>query len=490
MRNYCLFASFGLFALIGCGGGMQTGDGGADLAAADLTGGGGDLAQPPDLGVLLTGVRLVPGNLSLIGATSDGYAIYWDNDAGSVNAAKVSGGMPQKIADNACEAGTSGTVVFVWHDCMPDGSGGYIGALTLWTASSGAKAAATTSQADTFFADVAADSSLVAYLDNSDGTIADIIVDKPDHSAPKAVETAVTLDDSTCIPIFEFAADRLISVLCGANNAYAVSHDAMAVTIGLLDPAADFLVVDKKGGKVLVKDEMDVAQIFPAAGGMPLTTGLPDLLDGKFLPDGSAILYVTNGGGLFRAASTMGTAMRLQAVADGLTAISPDGKWALYHTMAGVNTDFSDFLLAPTGGVAMATKLSATATNASGGTFGDSFTADSGFALYFANASDADLIGTPTGASTGTGMGKAFGAKGVAAFAAGGSRVALVDNFTPVANEPGHGDLELVDVATATPTLLANSVDLDFNVTADKKTVVYTFSAEPSHAGLYAAPLP
>ncbi len=214
------------------------GDGGGGGDGGDEGGGGQELpdgATPPQ------GKQLVVGDtLVLEGVTSDGFAIYADTTAATLNAVPIVGGNP--IAIGPTDAGgpavqVTGSVVFNWTAVnQTTGSA----TLTIWTSAHASQKLSTSSQAPSGFesATVSADGTLVAFYDSlsSDGNTANIDVASVDGAtAPTVVASGINIGDTACFPSFAFAGSTIFAVYppsagdAGAPDASTGGGDAGAV---------------------------------------------------------------------------------------------------------------------------------------------------------------------------------------------------------------------------------------------------------------------
>jgi hypothetical protein len=206
------------FVVAGCsasgGGGGTTADLG--VATADLAAPTNDLsvAAKPDLLVVHYGTPiLTDAAYKVHGETEDGYLIVDDGSAYyAVSAADKS---KTKILDFDSGNGFQATVV---HKVAFIGTGldqNGIGVLTAWSKAGGTQALNMNGFASGV--DESTDGSYIAYIGNVDasGVPADLIVDKPDHSAPKTVASG--LDLTTCFPTFYFAGKTFVASHCPAS---------------------------------------------------------------------------------------------------------------------------------------------------------------------------------------------------------------------------------------------------------------------------------
>src|SRR3954470_12808872 len=89
-----------------------------------------DTSVTPPVGKQL----LIGGALTMRGMTSDGWAIYSDNDTLTLHAAPIAGGEPRDIVTlgNSFAVSVWGKVVFAWSNKNAAG----VGPLTVWTSAS------------------------------------------------------------------------------------------------------------------------------------------------------------------------------------------------------------------------------------------------------------------------------------------------------------------------------------------------------------------
>ncbi|MSP61671.1 MAG: hypothetical protein EXR72_15320 [Myxococcales bacterium] len=480
--------------LAGCGGTTTAKDmaqGTADLAVGPDLAAPPDLAPPNDLTMVVGGKKLADGKATMVGVTSDSFAVFIDENKGNnpiAKAAPSGGGTVQKIVEQADQSTVwvDGKVVFAWHDSDQNGDG----PLTVWTAASGAKELSTFSPNG--YAAASADGAWIAWLDNYKNDAADLVIDKADHSAPKVVLKQINLSTDECLPSLDFAGARVVISHCDAMGSVTVtSFDTAGTGVVLLAKASTFWESDKAGTMVLVTTVGEVGSVVPVAGGAPLVSNLANLVYGEFTPDGSAIVYITSAGGLYRVPTKGGAPTVLQAKdVENYDDLSPDGKFILFHKETSPD-DFTDLLLASATQAGAPITLAAMPTAATGTWFGDSFTSDGSRALYFTDCDPTEIIGTLTAKPTSGGMATVIAPNTASVFAGVGARVVYTGNYVPIAMEVGRGDLLTLDLAKGgAPSLLATQVNLDFGLTPDKKTVIYAYQADLTRAGVYALALP
>jgi hypothetical protein len=126
---------------------------------------------------------------------------------------------------------------------------------------------------------------------------------------------------------------------------------------------------------------------------------------------------------------------------------------------------------------------------ANGANFYDAFTADNSQALYF---TPIDMNGVaPFMHLPLPPAGKAVSMTGWVEFVTTGTKVVYADNWASGCHG-GCADIEGVDVASTTaPKKLVTSADSNFQISADKKTVVYSWNAcSGVTGGVYTIPAP
>lgn len=474
-------------ALTGCGDNsmmMGTPDMAAspDLAGADLAGG--------DLTMVVSGMQVATGDLTLFGVTSDDYILYYDANATDVTLLAVSfaGGQPMTVATKVDLAGSGveGKVVFAWHDTDPNG----VGPLAVWTASSAAHDVAQRSAGG--FGAASTDGATVALIGNVDGNDAmgDLMTVKVDGTSPQTLVAGVDIGAVGCAANIDYVGARVVAATCpaGVTMATVSTFDATGKKTDLQAMAQPLWWADPSGTTILTVDGTNVGRAFPIAGGAATVDSLTDFSDGRML-DGGAVIYTTSAGALTRGGAGAGSLVA-SGVID-LYGVSPDGKWVMYYTQSDNSGLFTDLQLisSATGGQPLALLTSATGT--SGGVFGNSFTADSSNALFFGSVDSTNFVGTLYAQPVAGGAQTTLATSSAVVHQAGGNRIAFDQNFAPDPNGSGVGDILSKSLAGSTAAaLLATSSKLDFNVSASGQQMVYSYKADMTRAGLYVITLP
>jgi hypothetical protein len=244
--------------------------------------------------VPLTGppTRLVPGSVSVVGLTSDGWAVFRDVDA--LRAANLSApGDIQTISDRAGSIIIRGKVVFNWADVDWTTN---MGALSVWTASGGAHTIGPTLYAEGLIA-ASEQGEAVVYTANTTVKTMDLVAASNDLSASQVLVKAMGRgSDTTCSPSIGFVGERLFVGSCSdgarAGNIQRFDNGAQGwqstvVATGAL-PAWS---ADAAGERVFFQSENYSGQYAELGASHLIDTGVSS---GVMLPDGSAVLYTVS----------------------------------------------------------------------------------------------------------------------------------------------------------------------------------------------------
>lgn len=536
MRASTTLGCFGCLALVfatGCGETAPVGNAPPDAGAVTDAGGAGDGASTgtrdsaasapdsgttsadsgpsddasgppfPDGGTLPNGKQIVPSDVvTLDGLTSDGYAIYTDTSAGKLYAVSVAGGSPVSLGTATVNTNVAviGAVTFIWNVI---GKYSDSGPLSIWTSAYGLKSLASRSY---LFPVVSASGSRVLYLDNvvfTGSYPGDVYVANTDGTGKTKLASQVPLD--TVFNMAFAGETALVSgVFSGDVDATAGTLEAFAAptwtpTTIATDVVGAF-VTNPANTAALALTASGLA-VYPLAGGQPVVID-PNGVAGMFTSDGSAVVYTSMATALLRSPSTAGQPTML--VASGfpsLVGLSPGDAWALGTVpptqLLGPGQGQNLYLASATS-VGSAQTLSMTANLASYtsstplGTGSPVFTADASHVLFESDPTLTGLttlhVSLPNGAS-----GQTFG--GVWAFQpTTAGQVVFDDHYVPTGGVGSNGsaDVEWLDTTKATPpTVLVSQADANFYVTADMKTLVYSWSyLKGSSGGVWTLPLP
>jgi hypothetical protein len=499
------------------------GGGGGNDAGEDANDGSVTI---PDGAILPIGTQLATGtSFSVNGVTSDGFVIYEDSDAMTLNAIPVTAqGMPAPtvigtVGDDTV-AIVMGPVVFFWS-AVDENTGS--GALSIWTHSNGLQKLSTASQEATDglqAAAVSTDGTKVLFYDNTNaaGNVSTLTLagtDGPDGSTGKiALAPNVNIGDPGCFPVFAFVGSDVAAVyeLAGASDGGTSPADAGTGIqyTGTLNTFAHpgFTAVphDDQAQCALAVDPTGTTFLYSASSGLyTWTTGSganqidPAGVFGQFAASdgGLSVVYTNDSKALAQANVAAPTPTTLATGSfTNVLAISPDGQWALANkTIENLNAgtpppSWDLYLASATTPGSAATLTSSAVLQPAFPQAIDPFTADSTHALYsYPPPADGgagvfpSLYAAPTATGVGVGLGFTVGS----AFATSGSKIVF-----NAAGAFGGLDLLAVDTASSTaPTPLVNLVDSVFFLTAGKDKIVYTWSYDDvPAAGLYAAPTP
>jgi hypothetical protein len=553
MRTGLLFSGTALLGLCvvsafpGCGSSSNKGsnDGGqmGDTSSNDSSSSGGDGSSGDaneessgDTGTTCTATVMPQGKqilanptVTVVGVTSDGQVIYYDGS--QLNAVPVGGGSPKAIGSwdkSQAIIFTSSKVAIYWNNATQMTNAH--GALSVWTAAGGQQALGAQSNFGVPGGgniDVSADGSLVLYTDNVTTANADIYVAGSDGSNKTKLVAAASIG-ANCHPIVRFAGNTPIVGYCTSqpdggttlNATVAAYSGAMWKTVQTFatDAFYDFSigpVPSGDGGVSAYNVEFvrnagsvmpsPVAMYVEALGGTTPTLIDPQGAGGIFTHAGTDVIYVQYGGSVWRSPiATPAPAEVASGQYAGTLALSSDDKWLELFKGQDPTTFFTDMYLVSTtpadGGNTPMTLSSCTTSNMMlkcvGANFGDAFTADSSRALFFPNvimSGAAGYVGAydsltlpPSGTPT------TIAQNVWEEFASTGAKTLYNDNYASNAGFQGAADIESIDLSTATAAkTLVSQADANFFLTADKKTIVYSWSACPgNNDGIYALPTP
>jgi len=487
MRSQCLVGArtittwIACASLLACGSTAATPDAGLPDASDD----GSPPPTCPDAGVdpglesanAPAGTQLVAGDdLSVRAVTSDGWLIYSDDAALTLHAIELAGGSTIDLGATGAKfwVTSAGNVVFVWSNVTADGAG----ALTVWTAASGAHALSSASLALVS----ATDGARVLYVDGSDVFAASI----DGSGATKLVSHGAV---AGCTPALAFAPSYALVTHCDVPPTSSPSATVSAFSTAtwartdLATGAENYFAT--AGANVLVSVDGAGVRVVPAAGGASVTVDSSGFL-GVLVGGGATALYGTRSGELRRSPVTSPSPATLVASGfDGFWGLSPDEQWALYFST-----------VSPTGGDAyLASTTTAGAPRSvasSGAVLGAAFTASSSHALFTTDVDPCTGAGTLRAASVTGGAPSALGTNAWIAWSPSASKVVFADGFFPTNDARfGRADIELVDLAIGTSaTRLVDRADAVLGLSPTGDRLVYAWSARPGAlAGIWVAPL-
>jgi len=461
----------GVLALGACGGGKtaSVADGGAD---------GG-----PDLGVVITGTRLLAGDLDVVGVTSDGLVAVVDQSRG-VLAVPLAGGPFQTVDAMGESAGVYANVVSSFKNL--DYAVGF-GDLVLWSAAPPARAALPSSTGVLAYAS-GATRFLATTGSSSDATMTNLVVGSLDGSADVMVFAASL--DGGCRPHAAFGGGKFVVAHCAAGSTSvtisSVDPVSGAATSLLEDATGQFAVVPGDKGLVAVLGANGDASLVPAAGGGTTIIG-HDVDAVVAVPDGSAVLLRAHGVISRVEVTAAQSTILVNRGAESIWNVSADGRSLLFRLNLGPRDGYGDLFL--TSAVAPGTPLTlSTAVDTT--TFGDAFTKDGSRVLYITEANDL-LVGTLRSRSVGGTDAPMIHGRGVwTTRAYADTRVVFTSDFVPLPERRGRTVLRAADTVAAASSVIATFAGPDFFLTPERDRVVFSFNDGSDRAGLYVAPLP
>lgn len=517
-----------VFSLIvagaGCGNDGNTNvDGGGNNPGVDLTmTAQPDMATPkPDMAVpppAADATKIATGTHFLYGITPDNNVIAVSlNQNNALVAIPVAGGQAQTISPSGWTMMLHNSSVFDWEAVDQDT---HVGQANLWRKATGTKPLANGDNAVSGIGDFSPDSNYVAYSGGAavDGTATDLYVAKADTTGAVKFASGGTVDtagDTTvCSTHVDFdAQNHLIALVCGQGdlvngakgNALLSVDPATGKATTLYGRAGIWYVTDPAGKYVAANDDAGKLWLFPVGGGNPIAVD-SDVSDRElaFLPDGSAMVYITTGGALKRATvgampapvtliqNNVTRIRRFNINRDFIPAVSPDGKWVVISNEYDDSTGIGDIFMASTSTPGMPTTL---VPDATGEIFGDAFTMDSQFVLYYTMTAQlgSGLVGTFNAKPVAGGNSVQFGTKVWVSYDGAGTISGFNDNYK--AGKPntfgdyGTADFKIVDVANpAKVKTVAVKGDAEFWPTPDRKTFVFSVRASAASAGVYSIP--
>jgi hypothetical protein len=474
---------------LACGGTTLEPDGGAPADANPSDAASVDGGMPGAVLQLAVGQ-----NLTVAGVTGDGWVVFTDDDAQTLDVVPLMGGATRVVA----QLTGVDKHVEVQHDVavaesvkmLGNGSGA---TLTIWSASGGTRVLATSSIGAT----VSPDSSRIVYFDHYDQqTNADIYGAGTDgtgvtfltHAAQAGSGCGLVLATSSY-----FVVSYCIESDAGqVDQGPLVSYDARTWAPTELAHGGGYFAIDASGTRVILAS--NGLSWVPVSGG-PGTEVDPAGESFIPTPDGSSVIYATLAN--YPATPTLRRSTLASPAPQTLTTLggspgpwvlSPDGNWLLYTEDPGFGPQGVYLSSATT----PAPRTTLWAMTTSGGT-PLAFTQDSAYALYVPDVSSAGA-GTLFAASVHGGTPTQLARDVFAAQLApsGPNKVVFAANYVQLTQQTAKADLLVATPGlNATPTSIATSVNPTFYPTPAGDRVVYTTAAQSGPlAGLYVAPVP
>lgn len=465
-----------------------------------------------DGGVAPQGRRLVSSpTASILGVTSDGYAIYEDRQFSDIYAVSLLGGTPEQIGPSwgAGSSGVSifGSVVLYWTGVQDFDTYPFIGQLVVWTAKGRSKVLAPASLLGQVA--VSSDGKYVAYSDNATGDYpgpdagtnvgvgaGDIFVSAPDGSGKTSIASHVAWS-AECQPNLVFVGSSLVTASCAAANlpqpaatlrAYGAPAFSLATTLNS-QPA--YTGIGHDTTRISYYTTGEVLTIQNVAGGpVPI---MANAYSSSISNDGTFVMILDYNGTIYRSPTTSSSISLVSPGYISINAISPDDKWLIVSKSQDPKSGLYDTFLLPTAASSVATPLVATTT---GAFLNDWFTVDNSRVIFGANNKPAPygffgdfaavtLAAPSTPALTVT-------STAWSAYATTGAKTVFNDGYDLVFPALPTADIQVIDLANpSTRTKLVSHADANFYVSSDRTKAVYSWTyCADDRAGLYVVDLP
>ena len=498
--------------------------GACSAAPTDDADGSNALSAAPPAGSTL----LEAGDqISLLGITDDGYAVYSSIKAG-VHAVSLTGGKPVILStDGTAYAKVTHTSVLVW-------SGTGKTTLSLWSSALGTPKVVTT-KAYPQVAAASADGLHIAYVadETSGKSVRPTATLYGAHvatlSAPQKLVTDVDLDPSdtdgslalrftgagagahlvatytrpgvvTKTVPFPASTDIVLatSVVNWTSTEYSVPALAAAdaTPVVELDGSGQSFTLGATFGHLNVLPLDSSAPALHFSETLGAATDAPPFV---FSPTDQLVVYATAQGVLERSSTSADTSVKLSTSSDvtGVMGLSPDQKWAL------LSIDADNQGYGGTVGLASTATAGKPSVYSAGQVAGDAFSADSKFGVFVthvttsmadpANVSlgtiDAVSVSNPSVTITLATKTAFASAPDVVALA--GSSILYNDNGSEAIDGTIRVDVHVADLTLATPVkLVVSGVDPVYAVSSDKKSLVYTVNSSGKSSGIYVTAVP
>jgi hypothetical protein len=480
-----------LFFSIGCNHGgtaegpiENIGAGGVPSSGGAGASGAGPTSTTSTLGEQ---AQLAPGQGSLLGITTAGWAIFRDGDV--LRAANLNGAETQDVTTHPGSVLIRGNVVFNWADV--DWTKG-VGDMSFWTAAGGTQHVGATPYAEALV-QASGDGSSVVFPANTTKTTTDLMITSSDTASGAVLIPALGLgSETTCSAAIGFVGQRLFVGWCEAESRIAQLQQfdfdgSQWQPTSIADDALPNWSADSAGERVFFLSS-DYAGYVAEAGAAHLLDA--SVSQGTIAPDGSVVLY-TVGDQLRRSAYpdmnpvpivTTGYKQPVQ--------FSPGFDFALYSTSVTYeNGTQRDLRLVSTDGfteqpiVLVADPVATLARS--------SMTRDGKFVLYL---SDISTTGGSLHVVDQAGAELLVIPNVIEAEAAGGSSLVFSDNPSDPQQYPVVADLKIIDLGREQEPRLIEEKILDghkFAVDAGGQSIVYTRSgvdrdvAADQHDGVF-----
>lgn len=447
-----------------------TGGGGSGGSGSGANGGvtSGEIGQP---------VQIAPGQATLVGATSDGWAVY--RGADSLSAAKIGEESElQQISERPGSVLVRGNVVFNWAEV--DWELG-VGDLSVWTAAAGAHEIGPTPYSEALVA-ASEDGSTIVYTTLLEGLkdaqTTNLMIAASDLSAPVVLIEAMGIgSEATCGAKIGFIGQRLFVGWCQSGSRVATIQrfenvgGAWEPTL-IADDALGSWSSDSTGERVFYQSSGYNGFVSDSGNALSIDAGVGQ---GVMMPDGSTVFY-TVGDQLRRAA--LPAVNPIPIVTTGYKQpieFSPSFDFALYSTTVTYEQGTQrDLLLVGTDKfndepIALVTEPVATLSRSS-------MTRDGRFVFYL---TDMTKTGGSLHVTSRDGTEKMVLPNVVEAVAANGSTLVFADNSSDPEQYPIVADLKVIDLGSETEPQLVEEKVLNgksFQLDGSRERVVYVRS--------------
>jgi hypothetical protein len=267
------------------------GDGGAASGqdGTDGQGQGGSESDVPWDGELAEAIQIAPGEASLLGITSDGWAVFRDADA-LWAAATDSDSDVQEVSATPGNVLIRGNVVFNWANV--DWTVG-VGDLSVWSAEGGAHEVGPTPYVESLVAASASGASVV-FTANATETTTDLMITSSDFSAPEVLIPELGLgSETTCGASINFVGERLFVGYCSEGSRAARIErfelvDGVWESTLIAEDALPAWSADVSGELVFYQSSEYSAYVSEGGDSTLIDSGVGR---GQIVSDGSAVLY-------------------------------------------------------------------------------------------------------------------------------------------------------------------------------------------------------
>jgi hypothetical protein len=239
---------------------------------------------------LLAPVQVARGPASLVGVTSDGYAVYRAADQTLQAVGPYSGAPSLPITDKPGTIVIKGRALFSWADVDWNTN---LGRLLVWTAEGGAHDAGVALYSEEMVA-ATADAKTIAYNVNVTPTTTDLVITSNDFSAPETLIASVGRgSEQTCRSSFGFVGSRLVIGWCtpGGQFGKIERYESLGGRWTAAVIATDSLSTwssDQSGELIFYQSNDYRGRIVEAGESKVVDAGVSS---GIVLPNGAAILY-------------------------------------------------------------------------------------------------------------------------------------------------------------------------------------------------------